>query len=84
MGPSAAEQLVQRREQLVARSEAQRAVLVEHIGGLRAQLTAQALLGRGMAAVAGSARGRSLAPRLIGAALLGWKCWRLFQAWRSR
>lgn len=78
-----ARRLAQRREQLVAQSAAQRALLAQHAAGLRAQWSAEALLARGTAAVLGSARARSLAPRLLGALLLGWKAWRLFRAPRS-
>lgn len=78
-----AERLAQRRELLLAQSQAQRALLAQHAAGLRAELSAEALLARGTAAVLGSARARSLAPRLLGAVLLGWKAWRLFRSLRA-
>lgn len=96
MTGSQAELLAQRREQLVARCEDQRAVLAQHAAELRAQVSIEALLARGsqaalgstlgstLGATLGTARGRSLGLRLIGAALFGWKCWRLFRALRSR
>jgi hypothetical protein len=77
---SQAELLARRREQLVVRCEDQRAVLAEHAARLRAQVSIEALLGAALC----SARGRSLGLKLIGAALFGWKCWRLFRALRSR